>query len=41
MLDLQDKRITLTGGNGFLGKVVVQKMCESGCTDVFVFDSKQ
>jgi len=41
MVNLQNKRITVTGGKGFLGKVVVQKLCEAGCIDIFVFDSKQ
>jgi GDP-L-fucose synthase len=29
-LDLKDKRILVTGGAGFLGRQVVQKLCESG-----------
>ena len=31
----------MTGGKGFLGKVVVKKLREAGCKDIFVFDSKQ
>lgn len=29
-LDLKDKRILVTGGAGFLGRQVVQKLCEAG-----------
>ncbi len=32
MLDLQDKRILVTGGNGFLGKQVVNQLCKAGAT---------
>ena len=30
MLDLQTKRILVTGGNGFLGKQVVEQLCQAG-----------
>ncbi len=33
---LQGKRIAVTGGGGFLGRVVVDKLRERGCHDVFV-----
>jgi GDP-L-fucose synthase len=33
---LRDKRIAVTGGGGFLGRVVVEKLRERGCTDIFV-----
>ncbi|MET0645976.1 MAG: GDP-L-fucose synthase [Pyrinomonadaceae bacterium] len=33
---LQGKRIAVTGGGGFLGGVVVDKLRERGCVDVFV-----
>jgi GDP-L-fucose synthase len=33
---LQGKRIAVTGGGGFLGRVVVGKLRERGCGDVFV-----
>src|ERR1044071_19965 len=33
---LQGKRIAVTGGGGFLGSVVVNKLRERGCTDIFV-----
>ena len=33
---LQGKRIAVTGGGGFLGRVVVDKLRERGCEDVFV-----
>jgi len=32
MLDLQNKRILVTGGNGFLGKQVVDQLCQAGAT---------
>jgi nucleoside-diphosphate-sugar epimerase len=31
-----DKRITVTGGAGFLGSFVVEKLKEPGCRDIFV-----
>ncbi len=33
---IADKRICVTGGGGFLGKRVVKRLAESGCTNVFV-----
>jgi GDP-L-fucose synthase len=33
---LQGKRIAVTGGGGFLGSVVVAKLRERGCKDIFV-----
>ena len=32
MLSLQDKNILVTGGNGFLGKQVVDQLCQAGAT---------
>ncbi len=32
MLNLNDKRILVTGGAGFLGKQVVQQLCQAGAT---------
>lgn len=32
MLNLQNKRILVTGGNGFLGKQVVTQLCKAGAT---------
>ena len=32
MLDLQGKKILVTGGNGFLGKQVVSQLCQAGAT---------
>lgn len=36
MLDLTTKRICVTGGGGFLGSFVVDKLRERGCGEVFV-----
>lgn len=36
MSRLETKRITVTGGNGFLGRYVVQKLQERGCQHIFV-----
>jgi GDP-L-fucose synthase len=33
---LKDKRIMITGGNGFLGKFVVAKLKEKGCHNIFI-----
>jgi GDP-L-fucose synthase len=33
---LADKRITVTGGAGFLGSYVVQKLKDAGCVQIFV-----
>ena len=35
-----NKRITVTGGSGFLGSFVVEKLKERGCKDIFVPRSK-
>jgi len=40
MIDLRSKRITVTGGKGFLGQQVVRKLEEHGCRDLFIFGSK-
>ncbi len=40
-MDLTEKRITVTGGAGFLGRFVVEKLRARGCKDVFVPRSKQ
>ncbi len=37
---LENKRITVTGGAGFLGKNIVGKLKEKGCGDIFVPRSK-
>jgi GDP-L-fucose synthase len=35
-VDLQDKRILVTGGAGFLGQAVVEKLRERGCANIVV-----
>lgn len=40
MLDLTKKKIVVTGGAGFLGRRVVARLEEVGCTDIFVPRSK-
>ncbi|RLE38947.1 GDP-L-fucose synthase [Candidatus Woesearchaeota archaeon] len=40
-MDLTNKRIVVTGGAGFLGKRVVQKLKEKGVTDIFVPRSRE
>jgi GDP-L-fucose synthase len=37
----KSKRVTVTGGAGFLGSFVVDKLRQTGCTDIFVPRSKQ
>jgi len=37
---LADKRVTVTGGGGFLGSFVVDKLRETSCRDIFVPRSK-
>lgn len=34
MLSLEDKRVLVTGGNGFLGRSIVEKVKEAGCQQV-------
>ena len=41
MLDLSGKSIVVTGGAGFLGRHVVSKLRERGCTKVFVPRSRE
>ncbi len=40
-LNLTKKRIVVTGGGGFLGSYVVEKLKERGCPDVFTVRSKE
>lgn len=41
MLDWKEQRVVVTGGAGFLGSVVVQKLAERGCRSIFVPRSRQ
>lgn len=36
MINLKEKRITITGGAGFLGKHLVAKLKERGCENIFI-----
>jgi GDP-L-fucose synthase len=36
MFDLKNKRVTVTGGAGFVGQVLVKKLRERGVADIFV-----
>ena len=37
----QDKRVLVTGGSGFLGSFVVEKLKARGCKNIFVPRSKE
>lgn len=36
MLKLKEKKVMVTGGSGFLGSFVLEKLAERGCTEVFI-----
>jgi GDP-L-fucose synthase len=40
-MDLENKRIMVTGGSGFLGRYLVRKLQSEGCTKIFVPRSAQ
>jgi GDP-L-fucose synthase len=37
----QNRRVTVTGGNGFLGSIVVEKLRAAGCMEMFVPRSRE
>jgi len=39
-IDLRSKRIMVTGGKGFLGSYIIEKLEKRGCKDIFVPDSE-
>jgi len=41
MIELRHKKILVTGGNGFLGTFVVDKLKQKGCTKLFIPHSKE
>jgi GDP-L-fucose synthase len=41
MIDLEKKRVAVTGGNGFLGSHIVEEIKRSGCADPFVVRSRE
>jgi len=36
MSSLKDKRVLVTGGGGFLGSYIIEKLKEEGCGDIFI-----
>lgn len=40
MINLKNKRLLVTGGNGFLGSFVVKRLKELGCRNIFIPRSK-
>ena len=37
----EKRRVVLSGGNGFLGSFVVEKLRAAGCTDIFAPHSRE
>lgn len=40
ILYIESKRITVTGGSGFLGRYVIEKLKDTWCNDIFIPRSK-
>ncbi len=40
MINLKDKKILVTGGAGFLGRFVIKKLEQKGCSNIFIPRSK-
>jgi GDP-L-fucose synthase len=41
MIDLKNKKIAVTGGRGFLGSHLIERLKQAGCNDVFVVKSSE
>jgi len=41
MIDLKSKKIAVTGGRGFLGSHLIERLKQAGCNDVFVVKSSE
>ena len=35
-MELKNKRVTVTGGGGFLGRYVIRSLKNRGCTQIFI-----